>query len=477
MSSDSRWGPRVAALCSVQLLVAMEFSIANVALPDIGHEFRVGAEGLQWVLSAYALAYGSILLCAGRFADALGLRRILLRGLAAFAVASLAAAVAPTFAVLAVARAAQGAAAAFATPAALGLITTLPSRRHQVLALSWWGAGGSLGFALGAVMGGVITQLAGWPAVFVFCAALAGVSALMTLRWVPEFRPRETAERPDGLSALLLGGSAASGIALLSLAPHPRTQWWAAALCLAATVGCALALRAWQGRGRTPLLPPGFLARPAVRLANLVSAWAPAAGGSMVYFATMLMQHTLGWSQSATGLMLLPDAAAAALGARSARHLHGRLGTVGTYCCGLAAIAAGMAVLAATPTTSAAATACVLLGTCLTGFGLVLAAVVAAVAAAERLGPDEHGVSGGLLITTQQLGVAFGLALLLMVSDLGTGGALSTAGLRLSFLGGAVLAALGCAVVVVVRRAGRRSPASTPPGVTEGYPVRRAPKG
>ncbi|MFJ5712444.1 MFS transporter [Streptomyces sp. NPDC093105] len=455
MTSGDRPWRRVLALCSVQLLVALEFSIATVALPGIGQEFRASAQGLQWVLSGYALAYGSLLLCAGRYADVLGPRRLLLWGLGAFTLASLAAAGAPGLGPLVALRIVQGAAAAFATPAALALITSLPAPRDRALALGWWGAGASLGFACGAVLGGVITEALGWPAIFGACAVLAGATLLMVARWVPEHRAGGGAGRPDPASALLLGGCVVAVTAALS--PDAVPGWWDTPLILAAGTVCALALRA-RTRGRRgsadPLVPPGLLARPPVRLANLAGAWAPAAGGSMVFFVTVLMQGPLGWSQSATGLMLLPDAAAAALGARVAGPLHARLGAVRAYGCGLTAVAAGMAVLALTPL-GPAAWVFVVVGSCLTGFGLVLVGVVSAVAAAAALRPDEHGVSGGLLVTTQQSGVACGLAVLLLAGGLAPGDALSPTGLRLSLLGGAVLALAGCLVLPLAARAGR----------------------
>ncbi|MET8541465.1 MFS transporter [Kitasatospora sp. NPDC004799] len=448
---DGRLRPAVAVLCLVQVLVALEFSIANVALPTLAQDFAVPARDLQWVLSGYALAYGSTLLCGGRLADVYGPRRTLLAGLACFTAASVAAAVTPTFALLIAFRVAQGTAAAAATPAALALITTLCTGPRRTAALAWWGAGASLGFAAGAALGGVLTQLAGWPAVFWACALLAAVTAALTRRLVPETPARAEAS-PDVPGALLLAVSAATVIATLSLLPEASAHAWrVAALALAAAGTGAVFLRR-DGRRPAPLLPRRFLLRPHVLRANLAGAWAAAAGGSMVYFAASFMQHALGWSDALTGVALLPDAAAAALGARAAGPLHRRLGTTRACVTGLAAIAAGMALLAATPLTGLAAV-WVLAATCLTGFGLVLVAVVTAVAATAELNADEHGLSGGLLITTQQLGVSLGLAVLLVAGQLAADSPLSVHGTRTCLLAGGVLAALGCAAVLLLRGA------------------------
>nr|BEK71117.1 hypothetical protein KPHV_83440 [Kitasatospora purpeofusca] len=180
----------IAVLCLVQVLVALEFSIANVALPTLAHDFDVAARDLQWVLSGYALAYGATLLCGGRLADVHGPRRALLTGLTCFTAASAAAALAPTFALLIAFRVAQGAAAAAATPAVLALLTTLCTGPRRTAALAWWGAAASLGFATGAALGGILTQLADWRAVFWACALLAAAArALLRPRARPLHAP------------------------------------------------------------------------------------------------------------------------------------------------------------------------------------------------------------------------------------------------------------------------------------------------
>ncbi|MEU8927458.1 MFS transporter [Kitasatospora sp. NPDC048545] len=467
-SDGGRLRRAVAVLCLVQVLVALEFSIANVALPTLAQDFAVPARDLQWVLSGYALAYGSTLLCGGRFADVHGPRRTLLAGLACFSAASVAAALTPTFALLIVFRVAQGMAAAVATPAALALVTTLCTGPRRTAALAWWGAGASLGFAAGAALGGVLTQLAGWPAVFWACGLLAAVTAALARRLVPETPTRADAG-PDVLGSLLLAVGAAAGITTLSLVPEASEHGWRVAGLAAASVGVGAVFLRRDNRRAAPLLPRRFLLRGPVLRANLAGSWAAAAGGSMVYFAASFMQHALGWSDALTGVALLPDAAAAALGARAAGPLHRRLGTTGACVTGLAAIAAGMALLAGTPLTGLAP-AWVVAGTCLTGFGLVLVAVVTAVAATAELNADEHGVSGGLLITTQQLGVSLGLAVLLVAGQLAADSPLSVHGTRICLLAGGVLAALGCAAVPLLRGPAAAGPSAGPTSVPTADP-------
>ncbi|WP_409471683.1 MFS transporter [Streptomyces sp. HC307] len=430
------------ALCLVNFLVALEFSIVNVALPALQQDLDIQATTAQWILSGYALAFGSALLCGGRVADLLGARRVLLAGLLAFVATSAAAAAAPNFALLAACRVSQGASAAAATPAALGLVTRLFAGPDRLRALSWWGAAASLGFACGAVFGGVLTGVAGWRSIFLACAALGCVAIALVRFRVPDL-PRAVGAQPDWLGAVQMALCGAALIMTLSLAPRAQQEPGLLLLSGIAATMLATALVFRRRRHPAPLIPHGFLTRRVVLQGNLFGAWAAAAGGSMVYFATSLMQSALHWSDAVTGLMLLPDAAAAAVGARVAAPLSRRLGRTQTCRAGLAAILTGMVVLAATPL-DAAAVGVLVLGTSLVGFGLVLVAVVASMLASDGLQEGEHGLSGGVLMTTQQLGVSIGLGCLLLVAQLAPGTPTSVGSIRACFLAGAGLAALAC---------------------------------
>lgn len=446
---------RIATLCFVQVLVALEYSIVNVTLPDLAARMQVGGVDLQWVLSGYAVALGAGLLAGGRLADSAGLRRVLLVGLAGFAVTSFAAAVVPTFWMLVACRVGQGAFAALATPAALAAVTTLFTGRARIRALSWWGAGASLGFAMGAVLGGVLNAAAGWRAVFVACAALSVTALVLVVRVIPPISASLT-KPPDWIGAAQIGVVAASivatctSLARVGTRPLPVLLWFCAATAIAASVLVR------RRRGTFTLVPAGFLGRRAILVANLAGAGAAAAGGSMVYFVTAFTQSALGWSPTASGLLLLPDAAAAAAGAQTAGALTARWGVARTTYLGMATIAAGMLTLAGPPV-GGGAILWLVPGTCLVGYGLVLVGVVASIQASSTLGADEHGLSGGLLVTTQQFGVALGLALLSLAGQSVTG----ADSYRVALMAGAALAGGVCAILLSIR--GRKPPEHSDP--------------
>ena len=157
---------RLLLLCGVQLLMLLDFSIVNVALPRIESSLSFSHSGVQWVISAYALTYGGLLLLGGRLSDQLGRRRMLIPGLAIFGLASLFGGVAWNPATIVLMRALQGVGAAFIAPAVLSLITTGIPGPARNKALGWFSAASASGFAVGVLLGGVLTQVGGWRAVF-----------------------------------------------------------------------------------------------------------------------------------------------------------------------------------------------------------------------------------------------------------------------------------------------------------------------
>src|SRR3954447_3255135 len=174
----------VTLLCAAQFITVLDVTIVAVALPDIRQSLDMSPESLQWVVSAYTLAFGGLLIAAGRLGDLLGRRRIFTAGLVTFGAASLACALAPSAAALIAARAVQGAGAAMEAPAALALAATLPDRRRAV---AWLTAAAAAGGASGWVLGGVLAQAFGWPAVVAVNVPLRAAGALLARR-LPDTR-------------------------------------------------------------------------------------------------------------------------------------------------------------------------------------------------------------------------------------------------------------------------------------------------
>ncbi len=175
-------------LSVAQFMVILDVTVVNVALPSIRTALRFAPQDLQWVVSAYVLMTGGLLLLGGRMADMIGRRRVFLTGLIVFTGASLASGLAPTAAVLIASRAAQGLGAALLSPAALSIITTTYTNDQRTTALSVWGAIGAGGAAAGVLLGGVLTTWLGWRSVFFINVPVGLLAAILTLRLVPTAR-------------------------------------------------------------------------------------------------------------------------------------------------------------------------------------------------------------------------------------------------------------------------------------------------
>jgi MFS family permease len=185
--STTRHWVALAVLAAAQFMVFLDESIVNVALPAIKDDLGYSQAGLAWVVNAYILAFGGLVLLGGRLADLLGRRRVFLAGIALFGASSLIDGLAPSTGVLDAARAAQGVGAAMATPAALALVTQLfPDREERTKALGIWGALSGLGFAIGILLGGLLTEAASWRLVFLINIPVAAATIAVVPRLVPD---------------------------------------------------------------------------------------------------------------------------------------------------------------------------------------------------------------------------------------------------------------------------------------------------
>ena len=286
----------LALLCGTQFLVVLDVTIVAIALPDIRRSLGFTPEDLQWVLSAYALAFGGLLVAAGRVADLAGPRRVFAAGVLGFGAASLACALAPTAALLVAGRAVQGAAAAAQTPAALALLTgaySEPAARRR--AVGWWTAAAAGGGASGWVLGGVLVEAFGWPAVFLVNVPLCALAAAAIPR-VLEEQPRTRGGRLDLGAALAV--TAALSLLVLGLT---RVEF--------ALAGAAAALAAFallERRSADPMLPRWALRRPAFGAATAVALANTATTTSAMFLAILYQQETLGRGPLEAGLWCTP---------------------------------------------------------------------------------------------------------------------------------------------------------------------------
>src|SRR5258708_1590444 len=237
-----------------QFMVILDVTVVNVALPSIGRSLSFGAGGLQWVVTAYVLASGGLVLLGGRAADLAGRRRIFLAGLAVFTAASLASGLAPTAAALIAARAGQGLGAALLTPAALSIITTSYAGAQRAAALGAWGAMGGAGAAAGVLAGGILTSWLGWRSVFLVNVPVGLAAGLLALDMVPRSGSASRfGRRLDLPGPALAGGRPVTGVSALAGAP---THGWGSARTVLLLALAVVLLAAFAAGERPAAKPP-----------------------------------------------------------------------------------------------------------------------------------------------------------------------------------------------------------------------------
>jgi MFS family permease len=380
-------------LCGTQFLLVLDLTVVAIALPDIRASLGFTSEDLQWVISAYALAFGGLLVAAGRVADLAGPRRVFTTGVVGFGAASLACALAPTASLLVAGRAVQGVAAATQTPAALSLLTSTfsePTERRR--AIGWWTAAAAGGGASGWVLGGVLVAAFGWPAVFLVNVPLCALAAAAVPHVLREQR-RERRGRLDIGAALAV--TAALALLVLGLTGE-----------VAALGGAAIAFAVFallEHRSAEPMLPPWTLRRPAFGTAVGVALANTAVTTSAMFLAILYQQETLGRGPLEAGLWCAPFNLAVIAGSLLAPRAgwSPRAAMSG----GLVAMAAGAAVLLAESPTA------LLPSFLLMGSGLGVAAVASTSSGTAALDDTEQGIASGVLNAAAQIGTALGLAI------------------------------------------------------------------
>ncbi|MEV8506315.1 MFS transporter [Actinoplanes sp. NPDC051475] len=447
------------SLAAAQFTVMLATSIVNVALPQVRAGVGLSDGGTTWVVNAYGLAFGALLLAGGRAADLLGGRRVLIAGLALFAAASLAAGLAVSPGALIAARAVQGLGAATIAPAALALaVGVYPSGPGRGRALAVWGAVSGAGGAGGVLLGGVLTQAFGWPWVF-HSVALAAVLVLVA---VAALVPSAAGRSAGGFD---LVGTAAVTLALTCLVwglTTARGAGWTDARVLGALIGAAALLAAFAviERGRPDaLIPPRLFATGRVAAANLLMALLGSVWIALFFFLPLYQQQVLGMTPLSTGTGQLPLAVAIMLGAAVAPGITRRIGGTATVTLALLTEAAGMVWLARI-SADGSYLADVLGPSILVGLGLSTAFVQLTGLAVDGVPPPDAGLADGLVNTTRQVGGAIGLAALATLAGSVTAHASGhqpppealTAGYRAAFaVSAAVLAATALLALPLTR--------------------------
>ncbi|MFE0152191.1 MFS transporter [Nonomuraea sp. NPDC059007] len=386
------WAP-LAALATAQFLVVLSTSIVNVALPQIRTGLAMSPAGLTWVINAYVLVFGAILLPGGRLGDVYGLRRVFLTGATLFALAGLAAALATGPAMLIAARVAQGLGAALLAPAALALVLRLfPDGKSRGTALGVWGAVSGAGGAAGVLLSGLLTDLYGWRAVFAVLVPFALAVIAATWRLVPADTPRGGTLDLPGTTTL---------VAALLMLTYGLTSLWPAALVGLALLAVFVVI---QRRSPHPLLPArmAVVARPNLLMALLGAVWL-----GLFYFLPLYQQRDLGYTPLEAGLSQLPLALMITIASWAA----GRIRGCAVLPAGLLLLAAGLAWLGLT--------GALIAPSLLIGAGLGVAFVRLTAWASAGVPAEDSGLAGGLVNATRQVGGAVGLSALTLLPSYG----------------------------------------------------------
>jgi EmrB/QacA subfamily drug resistance transporter len=461
VTSERRKWLALALLAAVQFMVVLDIAVVNVALPSIQEDLGFSQENLQWVMSAYALVFGGLLLLGGRSADLLGRRRVFLAGVVVFTLASLMAGLAWSESSLIGARALQGLGAAIISPAALSILsTTFQEGRERNIALGVWGAVGGFGAAAGVLMGGVLTDALSWEWIFFVNVPVGAAAFVLAPVLLTESRDARVTKF-DAWGAVLVTGGLSSLVYAITQAGQ---DGWLAGRTLAffgAAVAMLVGFVAWELRQSEPLMRFGIFRIRTVAGANVAGFILGTAMFSMFLMLTLYMQQVLHYSAMTTGVAYLAVAGTAIVWSTVAAQLVTRIGVKPVLVVGMTSLTAGLVYFTQVSVGGSYVTD-LLPGFLLTGLGIGFAFVPISIAALAGVRPAEAGLASGLFNTSQQIGGALGIAALSTIASSQTESVLASGtaapfalvdGFTAAFVAGAIIAAVGIlAALTLIRR-------------------------
>ncbi|UQS27009.1 MFS transporter [Amycolatopsis thermalba] len=434
----------------VELVVLLDATVVNIALPAIGASLGLGEAALSWVTNAYLLAFGGCMLLGGRAADLLGPRRVFRAGLALFTVASAAAGLAPTATVLIAARVAQGVAAAVVVPAQLALLTatfTAPDARRRAFGV--WSAMGASGAAIGTALGGVLTQALGWPSIFLINVPVGVVALGLVARLLPA-DPVVTGPRRLDIRGAVTGTAALVllGYGLPALHGDPAT----AVVTLVAGAVLLVVFLVVEARAAEPVMPLRLYRIREVSVTAVINALVGAAHVPAFALLALYLQNTQQYTPVQSGLAVLPVAVVGIVAARTALPgVLARIGGPGALALGLALQTVALAWYALLPPAADYLTD-ILLPSLIFGAGLPTAFAGATVPAVTAVGQSDAGIAGGIVGTAQRAGSGLGVAVVLVLAEAVTTSRGYLAGLHAGFLTTAAFATAGSALALALLR-------------------------
>lgn len=438
----------LALILVVGFIVVLDFSIVNVALASIQRELHAGTSAAQWVITAYAVTFGGLLVLGGRIGDLFGRRRMFVTGLVLFSVASLAGGLATSIGVLVAARALQGIGAALVAPAALSLLTTAtPEGAARNRALGYYGAVASIGFVAGLVLGGVLVEYFDWRSVLWVNVPIGLLAAGMAPALLTDASPRTARARLDLGGAVLVTVTIAALVYAVSEGP---IIGWASSTTLAAAASAFLFGAAFvcvELRHPAPLVRLGMLRRRELRSANLAMVLIGAWTAGQLLTVPLFFQLALHYSPLATGLAMAPQGIVGFLAASRGANAVRRVGVRNLLIVSTGSAAAGLSLLGLS--FGWRAYALFLPGFVLAGLGTAASGFGATVAATRGVDDAEQGLASGLVTMSRQVGAAVGVALTAAIIGTGAGSGGAPGPDRMSLL---VMAGFGVAAAALAGR-------------------------
>jgi EmrB/QacA subfamily drug resistance transporter len=441
----------LAVLLVAQLMVILDITAVNIALPSLSRDLEISGSSISWTITSYSLIFGSLLLFGGRAADLLGRRRMFLTGLGIFTASSLASAMAGTAGALFAARAGQGLGAAMLSPAALAIIMTAFQGNQRAKALAAWGAVGGAGAAIGVLVGGVLTEFAGWRTIFYINLPVAAALAIAALKIIPADTQKPRWQGLDLGGAVL--ATTSLGALVFAITQAGGAGWTSAQTHLFGLGGLAGlgAFAAFERRTDTPLLRVERLVDRAVGGGLFLMLAAAGSIFGLFLLSSLYLQNVLGMGPLTTGLAFIPLALAAGAGAHAAGHITSKHGIRGPLAAAFLIASAGMTLLAHVGENGSYVTD-VLPGMLVAGLGLGIAVVSVSIAILTGAREDETGMISGLNSTGHELGGTVGIAIFSTIAA-GTGaiaGPQAASGIAHAFVAAGLLAGVASLVALAV---------------------------
>jgi EmrB/QacA subfamily drug resistance transporter len=463
---DSRWVALI-VLCAGMLMIVLDATVVNVALPSIQKDLGFSQSSLAWVVNAYLIAFGGLLLLAGRVGDLISRRSVFLTGLGVFTAASLLCGAAQSQEMLVAARFVQGVGGAMTSAVILGMIVTMfPEPREQAKAIGVFSFVAAAGGSVGLLAGGVLTQSINWHWIFFVNIPIGIVTAMLAVRLVERDKGIGFGGGADVLGAVLITASLMLGV--YTIVKPAAEQGWGAGRTLAFGAGSLALLVAFVAReatARNPLIPLRIFRSRNVAGANAIQALVVAGMFGMFFMGALYLQRVLGYDALETGLAFLPTTLIiGGLSLRYAERLIMRFGGRGALIPGLVLIAAGLLLFTRAPVAGSyvehVLPVMILLGA---GAGLSFPALMTLSMSGAT--ESDAGLASGLVNTTLQVGGALGLAVLATTATTETGhlrdtghaaAAALNGGFHLAYVIGAALVAVAIVIATTVLRSERQ---------------------